>query len=215
MISILLPIYNGIEFLPQSLNSIISQTYTQWELIIGINGYEKNSDVYTTAKKTEQLDKRIKVYDLYTIKGKSEALNKMLFFSNYEWISLIDVDDIWLPTKLINQIQFTENYDVIGTNCKYFGDLNMSPSLPLEDLSHFNFLYYNPIVNSSSLIKKDLCFWQSDTIEDYELWLRLWKQGKKFYNVKSVEVLHRIHKNSAFNSKGHHNITELLNKYKL
>lgn len=214
MISILLPIYNGIEFLPQSLNSIISQTYTQWELIIGINGYEKNSDVYTTAKKTEQLDKRIKVYDLYTIKGKSEALNKMLFFSNYEWISLIDVDDIWLPTKLINQIQFTENYDVIGTNCKYFGDLNMSPSLPLEDLSHFNFLYYNPIVNSSSLIKKDLCFWQSDTIEDYELWLRLWKQGKKFYNVKTIEVLHRIHKNSAFNSKGH-NIHELLNKYKL
>ena len=212
MISILLPIYNGIEFLQQSLPSIISQTYTQWELIIGINGYDKNSEVYTFAKKTEQLDKRIKVYDLYITKGKSNTLNVMLQFCNYDWVSLMDVDDIWLPTKLNNQIKYTESYDVIGTNCKYFGDLNINPTLPLEDLSNFNFLHYNPIVNSSSLIKKDLCFWQSDTIEDYDLWLRLWKQGKKFYNVKSVEVLHRIHKNSFFNSKGH-NIHELLNKY--
>lgn len=52
--------------------------------IIGINGYDKNSEVYTTAKKTEQLDKRIKVYDLYTCKGKSNTLNVMLQFFNYD-----------------------------------------------------------------------------------------------------------------------------------
>ena len=84
MISILLPIYNGIEFLPETLNSIISQSYKNWELIIGVNGYDKNSSVYKIAKENEKRDKRIKVYDLYTIKGKSEALNKMLFFSNYK-----------------------------------------------------------------------------------------------------------------------------------
>jgi|TARA_B110000483_G_scaffold119486_1_gene144288 teichuronic acid biosynthesis glycosyltransferase TuaG len=215
MISILLPIYNGIEFLPETLNSIISQSYKNWELIIGVNGYDKNSSVYKIAKENEKRDKRIKVYDLYTIKGKSEALNKMLFFSNYKWISLIDVDDIWYPTKLKNQIKFTEKYDVIGTNCKYFGDLNTYPNIPLEDLSDYNFLYGNPIINSSSLIKKELCFWKVnyDGIEDYELWLRLWRQGKKFYNIKTFEVLHRIHKKSAFNSKGQ-NINDLLNEYK-
>lgn len=213
MISILLPIYNGIEFLPESLNSILSQTYKEWELIIGVNGHSQGSHVYNIAKETETLDKRIKVYDLYTIKGKPDALNEMLKFCNFEWVSLMDVDDIWYPTKLQNQIQFTEKYDVIGTNCKYFGDMNIQPTIPLEDLRDYNFLNSNPIINSSSLIKKDLCFWKGK-YEDYDLWLRLWRQGKTFYNVKTVEVLHRIHKNSAFNSKGQSDINDLLNKYR-
>lgn len=213
MISILLPIYNGIEFLQDSLKSIILQKYKNWELIIGVNGYDENSVVYNIAKKTEILDKRIKVLDLYNKKGKTDALNEMLNYCNFEWVSLIDVDDIWMTTKLESQIKYMKDYDVIGTNCRYFGDLTTHPKIPLEDLSHFNFLDYNPIINSSSLIKKKLCFWNNG-IEDYELWLKLWKQGKKFYNVKSVEVLHRIHKDSAFNSKGHHNVNELKNKYR-
>lgn len=45
-ITILMPIYNGIEFLDDSLSSIINQTYNNYELIIGVNGNNKNSDVY-------------------------------------------------------------------------------------------------------------------------------------------------------------------------
>ena len=46
MISILLPIYNGIEFIDESVQSVINQTYTEWELLIGINGHFKNSELY-------------------------------------------------------------------------------------------------------------------------------------------------------------------------
>ena len=51
MISILIPIYNGIEFIDESVNSVINQFFTDWELLIGINGYPKNSEVYKIAKK--------------------------------------------------------------------------------------------------------------------------------------------------------------------
>jgi GT2 family glycosyltransferase len=52
-------------------------------------------------------------------------------------------------------------------------------------------------------------------LQDYDLWLKLWKQGKKFYNVNEIKVLHRIHKESAFNSKGNHLLVpKLINKYK-
>jgi len=54
MISILLPIYNGIEFIEESISSIIGQEFTEWELIIGINGHEENSEVYKIAKKYEE-----------------------------------------------------------------------------------------------------------------------------------------------------------------
>ena len=73
MISILMPIYNGIEFIKQSVNSIKNQTYKDWELIIGINGHNPNSEVYNKAKEYE--NEQIKVIELHPIKGKSAALN--------------------------------------------------------------------------------------------------------------------------------------------
>ena len=50
MISILMPIYNGIEFIDESVSSIMQQTYTEWELIIGVNGHPPNSEVFQKAK---------------------------------------------------------------------------------------------------------------------------------------------------------------------
>ena len=77
-ISILMPIYNGEEYINDSIETVIYQTYNNWELIIGINGHEENSEVYKKAKKWEDKDQRIKAIDLYTIKGKSNALNEIL-----------------------------------------------------------------------------------------------------------------------------------------
>lgn len=210
-----MPIYNGIEFIGESVPTIQYQTYKNWELLIGINGHLKDSDVYKLAKKYETLDCRIKVFDLFEIKGKSEALNEMLKHSKYDWISLLDVDDKWLPKKLESQIYHMANYDVIGTHCKYFGNLNGSPYIPLGDITNYNFIKGNPIINSSCLVRKELCYWDGSLhLEDYDMWLRLWKQGKNFYNVESIQVLHRIHNDSAFNAKGNNlNVSKLLEKY--
>jgi glycosyltransferase involved in cell wall biosynthesis len=204
MISILMPIYNGIEFIDESVSSILNQSYDKWELIIGVNGHQKNSDVYKTAKKYENKDKRIKVYDLFNIKGKSNALNKMLFFCQYNFVALLDVDDIWHYKKLEEQAPFLDNYDVVGSKCVWFGDIEGTvPKIPIHDFSNFNFANFNPIINSSSIIKKELCFWNENGIEDYDLWIRLRKLNKKFYNCPEILVKHRIHNQSAFNSKGH------------
>jgi teichuronic acid biosynthesis glycosyltransferase TuaG len=213
-ISILMPIYNGIEFIEESVKSIIIQSYTEWELIIGINGHPENSDVYKIASKFK--NDKIKVLDLYTIRGKSDALNEMIKYSSNDWIALLDVDDFWLPEKLESQIPYMEEYDVIGTHCKYFGDLNISPNIPIGDISNFNFLSVNPIINSSCLLKKELAQWNNtlNGVEDYDLWIRLWKLKKKFYNVNSIQIHHRIHKNSSFNSKGNNlSAKKLLERY--
>jgi glycosyltransferase involved in cell wall biosynthesis len=215
-ITILMPIYNGIEFIEESVNSIKNQNYKNWELLIGINGYSENSEVYKIAEKYK--NEKIKVIDFFNIKGKSTTLNEMLKYSQYNWIALLDVDDYWYPEKLKIQEQYLNNYDVIGTLCQYFGDSNSEPTLPKGNLCNFNFLRCNPIINSSSVIKKDLCFWdkQYDGVEDYDMWLRLWKNGKKFYNISDILVKHRIHQSSAFNSNNTNNfkVADLLLKYK-
>lgn len=206
MISILMPIYNGIEFINDSVMSIIQQKYANWELLIGINGHPPNSEVFKIAQKYTALHTNIRVYDFADIKGKSTTLNELIKYCKYDWISLLDVDDKWLPDKLEKQVPYMENYDVIGTNCRYFGERDNEPDVPLGDISNFDFRRTNPVINSSCLIKKSLCFWNPNTnAEDYELWLRLWKNKCKFYNVPEIQVLHRIHQSSAFNANDKNN----------
>ena len=200
MISILMPIYNGIEFIEESVSSILSQTFESWELIIGINGHPQNSDIYKIAYIFQQkYPDKIKVLDFYHLRGKSTTLNAMIACCIYDYVAILDVDDIWFPNKLEIQSVYLYKYDVIGTKCVYFGNLNGNiPDIPVGDLSEFSFLSVNPIINSSALIRKEYCFWNEkwNGIEDYDLWLRLKSQGLTFFNCPEILVKHRI------NSKG-------------
>jgi glycosyltransferase involved in cell wall biosynthesis len=273
MISILIPIYNGIEFIDNSIQSVLLQSYKEWELLIGINGHPQNSDVFKIAKKYEKIDHRIKVYDFYTIKGKSNTLNELVKYCKYNYIALLDVDDIWHYKKLEIQSIFIPYFDIVGSNCVWFGNykdiapllaLNLSnynfwknnliislrliikklasywfsscfnisdssllhiehyngivPPIPLFNISNYDFRKVNPIINSSSVIKKELCYWNPnfDGVEDYDLWIRLRKLNKLFYNCPEIFVKHRIHKQSAFNAKGNNNmVNNLLNFHEL
>lgn len=206
-----MPIYNGIEFIEESVSSILDQTYDKWELLIGINGQSENSETYKIAKTFEQKNEtlgKIKVFDFYNIKGKSNTLNELIKHCNYDYIALLDVDDIWYKQKLEIQSEYLYKYDVIGTKCIWFGDREgIIPSIPQCDFSDFNFAIVNPIINSSVVLRKNLCYWDSnfDGLEDYDLWIRLRKQNNKFYNCPEILVKHRIHKTSAFNSGGKNN----------
>jgi len=213
MISILMPIYNGIEFIEESVSSILRQNYDQWELIIGVNGHPQDSNVYKVAKEYEKYSDKIRVLDFYNIKGKSNTLNEMIKFCNYNYVALLDVDDIWHDEKLKVQSQMLNYFDIIGSNCIWFGEREgVVPPIPVGDISEYNFKLVNPIINSSAIIRKELCYWNENGIEDYDLWLRLRKAGCKFYNCKAILVRHRIHSSSAFNSKGNHNKVEDLLK---
>ena len=218
MVSILIPIYNGIEYINESVSSVLEQTYDDWEIIIAVNGHEENSNVYKMARDYQELDEKIKVLDLFQIKGKSNALNEMIKYCKYEYVAILDVDDIWLPEKLEKQAFYMNRYDVIGTQCVYFGDIeNVNPKIPLGDISSSDFTQVNPIINSSVIIKKNLCNWISDFdgVEDYDMWLRLRKQKKTFFNIEEVLVKHRIHKQSAFNSQNQQaKLVQILNNYK-
>ena len=216
MISILVPIYNGIEFIEESIGSILHQTFTDWEVIIGVNGHPENSTVYQIAKEYEKKSNKIRVFDFHTIKGKSNTLNEMLKYCNYDYVALLDVDDAWLPEKLMIQSKYMGDYDVIGTQCVYFGEKDNSPFIPLGDISEYDFFSANPVINSSSVIRKLLCFWDGKfNLEDYNLWLTLRKQNKKFYNCPEVLVKHRIHNSSSFNAQGNNlKVEGLLNLHR-
>jgi len=123
-ISILMPIYTGVEFLKDSISSILSQTYENWELTIGVYGYPKFGKVYQSVLNivssiNDTQRKKITVIDLYPIKNKSNALHDILtcYTSPHSsHIALLDVHDIWEPNKLLIQLPYLGHFDVVGTN---------------------------------------------------------------------------------------------------
>lgn len=212
MISILTPVYNGIEFMEEMINSVKNQTYQSWEQIIGINGHEKDSE---ETRRIEDIvknadDTRIRVM-WFPTKGKALTLNEMVKHvnKNSDWIALIDADDLWLPRKLEHQVKIIgqNKFDVIGTNAEYFGDKTGRPGVPTGPLDRTDFMRGNTIINSSVIIPKKHSYWNNLVgIEDYDMWLTLRLKGLKFFNCPQVLVKHRIHGDSAFNANDQNNI---------
>lgn len=204
-VNVLMPLYNGVEFIDQSVNSVINQSHKNWELIIGINGYDQNPPFYQEIK-NKFTDSRIKIINFSDTRGKSETLNEMIKICKNRWIAILDVDDYWDHDKLKKQIQQAVKYDIIGTRCKYFNKekiFDVEPNLYFDKINYTVFNRTNPIINSSSLFMKDFAFWNKDFegIEDYEMWLRLNYEKKTFFNINDYLTYHRLHENSFFNTR--------------
>jgi len=194
-----MPVYNGIEFIEESVNSVQRQTYTDWRLLIGVNGHPEGSATYQEAKR--YASPKVRVYDMET-RGKANTLNALLSYAS-EIVCLLDVDDFWLPTKLEKQLVWIEHSDVVGTACQYFGKRTDSPGITLGQVPRDVFMRFNPIINSSAMFRADDAHWDSgcEGIEDYEMWLRLNHAGKRFFNIAEKLTYHRIHDGSAFNTR--------------
>jgi glycosyltransferase involved in cell wall biosynthesis len=208
MISILLPIYNGERFLRESIQSVLNQTFTEFELLVGFNGtVDGSKDIVNSFS-----DSRIRVFDYGDDVGKGKTLNKLITEAKYDWIALQDDDDVWLETKLETQIQYFPNTDVVGTFIKYInetGEVIGNPNLSHyhETICKLSLTEDNQIANSSSVFKKSKALsiggWREDIdgIEDFDFWLRLIRGGSLFTNVPQYLVHHRLHPKSNFNTK--------------
>jgi len=210
MISILLATYNGENYIKESIDSILNQTYTDWELLIGFNGTIDNSKVIVE----QYNDPRIRVFDYGMDAGKAKTLNKMLKEAKYDWCAIQDDDDAWEPNKLEIQVRYCDNFDIIGTFINYVDkDSKHIRTLELrcsdDEIKHFSAMGKNQVANTSAIFKTkdalELNGWNTelDGIEDFDFWLRLMRSGKKFINIPKHLVNHRIHNNSNFNTKKH------------
>ena len=211
-VSILIPLYNGIEFIDECLNSIKAQTHKYWEVIIGVNGHTKDSPVYLKAKERETDKIHIILYDT---KGKPNTMNRMVLDAKYDIICILDIDDYWEPTKLAVQLKLINQYDVVGTQTTYIRHNRRSgqPKIPFGKIK--DFLSVNPMINSSMMLHKKDCYWNDVVLDDYDLVLRLASENKTFYNIPTALTLHRLHSASYFNSKGNNkHVQETKDKWK-
>lgn len=210
MISILLATYNGEKYLSLSIESILNQSFNDFELLIGFNGTTDNSKDLLL----KYNDPRIRYFD-YNEKGKSKTLNKLIKEAKYDWVAIQDDDDIWIKTKLEKQIPLliSGEYDIIGTFINYInkdGDITGKPKLSSshEDIKNLSFSGINQIANTSAIFRKSDAIYiegwrEIDGIEDFDFWLRLMRCNKIFINIPEELVNHRLHNESNFNTKSY------------
>ena len=122
LVSIIMPAYNAENSLNNAIDSILNQTYKNWELIVVDDG----STDYTLKKIEEysKLDSRIKSYPNPSNVGVSETRNNGIKHVKGNWIAFLDSDDIWHPDKLEKQIDFIQktNAEFVFTAVEYIDE---------------------------------------------------------------------------------------------
>ena len=232
-VSILTPVYNGWEFLPDCAHGIFSQEALArggaaapiWEWLIGVNGHgEDGGDAYAAAEHLLRDAQpppgcAVRLFNLPAARGKVDAMNALATAAKGEWIAVLDCDDIWAPQKLAAQAAATggpaAGAAVIGTHCLYFGDMiGAGPRLPCGWIPADSWQGGNPLINSSVIMRRELAHWEDRFgLDDYDLWIRLSIAGRRMYNLAEPLVYHRIHAASAFNGKGGQDVDGLRRAY--
>jgi glycosyltransferase involved in cell wall biosynthesis len=200
LVSIILPVYNGMPYLESSVKSILTQTYRNFELIIINDGSKDNSMNFLRCIK----DSRIRLFEQENM-GLAATLNKGISYSKGEFIARHDQDDISLPSRLEKQVAFLINnhdYALVGTWASIInndGETGRAHLHPAENIQlQFELLFDNPFVHSSVMLRKSILesvgLYSTDKNrqppEDYELWSRIARHAK-IANIPEILHLYR------------------------
>lgn len=116
LVSIITPCYNGAKYISKTIDSVIAQTYTEWEMIIVDDGSRDNSAQIISGYTAK--DHRIRLISQDNA-GSAAARNNGIRNASGQYIALLDADDLWLPEFLEKQIAFMREKDAVCVCCSY------------------------------------------------------------------------------------------------
>jgi len=199
-VSVLMPVYNAGKYLSKAIDSILSQTFTDWEMILINDGSTDNSEDIIAGYDDERI---------YYIKnpqnlGLIRTLNKAIDLCQGEYIARMDADDISLPDRLKKQVGFLDKHTghiMCGTNAAVInnqeGIIGKIRNLSGNDFLQIHLLFSVPFIHPSMMIRKNVL--QDNRynekykhVEDYELWCRIARLGK-IANLKDELFEYRWH----------------------
>ena len=145
LVSIIMPSYNSGKYIARSIESILSQTYQNWELLITDDN--SKDDTQEILRRFAAKDFRVRVFQMTSNKGPGYARNYSIEQARGRYIAFCDSDDCWLPMKLEKQLELMREKDCALSYSSYFtcsekGEINgivmAQPQLTLRDMKHDN-----------------------------------------------------------------------------
>lgn len=214
LIDVVMPVYNAAPYLRQSIESILSQTFSDFTFIIiddGSNDGSRDILQYHAHK-----DTRILLLKNDVNSGICISLNKAITAGSSKYIVRMDADDISYPDRLAKQVAFMEKHPevwVAGCNVRCidatwkYGDIKYYTT---DDTHIRNQLFlFNPICHPASIVRRDIfskTWWYNNTYilaEDLELRFAMWVYAY-FANISDVLLDYRIYEHNSTNTKLRH-----------
>ena len=205
-ITVLMPVYNAEKFLKEAIDSILNQTFKDFEFLIINDASTDNSKKIIISYQ----DSRIRYFENKKNLGVAKTLNRGLRLAKGEYIARMDADDISLPDRFKKQVEFMEKNPqtaICGTWLQLINnkvdDIWRCPSdhETIKSLSLFYSSIYHPTVFIRiNILKKNNFFYNPlfVHVEDYELWVRIMEKTR-VANLKEVLLFHRIHSKEVGN----------------
>lgn len=208
-VSVIMSVFNAELYLKSAIESILNQTYKNFEFIIINDGSSDNSDFIIKSFN----DDRIRYVNEEKNSGLVNALNKSLKLAIGEFIARMDADDIALPTRLEQQVDFliaNEKVELVGT---YYEKITNSISMGVRKQQSnyrklkFRLFFGNNIAHPTVMFRRKLVddgdyYYRLDytVAQDYELWTRL-AIKYNLDNVPLVLLKYRVHSNQVTHHK--------------
>ena len=212
LVSVIMPLYNGSKTIQVSVNSLLEQTYSNWELIIVDDCSTDNS--YKIAREIASVNtEKIKVFQTEKNGGPAIARNIATRNATGRFITYLDSDDIWLSNKLEKQIDFITkyNYSIIYSNYEkisFKGERNGRVVKMPEVVNYNTILKSNAIPCLTAMYDVDKLgklyqiedrFYMSN--EDYIMWIQTLKKGIIAYKLDEVLAFYRLSEHSISKNK--------------
>jgi glycosyltransferase involved in cell wall biosynthesis len=199
-ISVIIPVFNSGKFLHEALDSILWQTYADFELIVIDDGSSDNSKEIIRSYS----DPRIRFYSNDKNSGLPYTLNKGIDLVTGKFIARMDGDDIALPSRFEKQVQYLYDHPevaMIDTIMEYIDEqgnkLNRYNSTALEFEQVYRLMpRINCLGHSSIMIRTEILKayrYKPVANEDYDLWLRMLADGLLIHKIKEPLLQYRVH----------------------
>jgi glycosyltransferase involved in cell wall biosynthesis len=206
-VSIITPSYKSERFISQTIESVLAQTYQNWEMIIVDDVSPDNSN--KIIEEYIKQDSRIKLIKLEKNSGPAIARNRAIEEAQGRYIAFLDADDLWMPEKLEKQIKFMTDNDLAFTYSSY--DLIDEDGNDLGSFVTKEFISYEGMLKTCSVgcltaiydTKKLGKVYMPNILkrQDYGLWLKILKEIKTTKGMLEPLATYRILKNSVSSNK--------------
>ncbi len=189
LISIIITYYRKKQFIEETINSILSQSYKNYELIFVYDDKEKN-EINFVKKILSKIKKKKIIINRKNL-GVAQSRNIAIKQSKGIYLAFIDSDDLWKKNELLNQLNFMEknshyfsftSYGIIDEKNKVIGERKVFFDANYSNLYCSNFIGLNTVMIHKKLISK-IFFPNLKTQEDYALWLKLARKGFKLRHL--------------------------------
>lgn len=208
-VSVVMPTHNDAKYLKRAIESVLSQSFRDWELLVVDDG--STDETPSLLEHYSNEDPRIKTFRIDPASGSpTKPRNIATEQATGRYIAFLDSDDLWLPTKLESQIAVFEKNKDAAIVFSYYNTISQDGSMISSPISS------PAVVNYHSLLKGNVigcltAIYDTEKLgkryfpycghEDYVVWLSILKEGWKAYNTNTAEAMYQEKGTSVSSNK--------------